>query len=167
MFNQSNDDSINTNIDIENILDKYQDMVYRLALTYCKNLHDAKDVTQEVFFKYLQSDVNFSSEEHIKAWLIKVTINQCRKLLISPWFQRTQPLDDNISFTEKSHSELYNAVMRLPKFQRMAIHLFYYEEYSIKEIADMLHKNESTVRSYLHRARKKLKSLLEEGLFDE
>lgn len=157
----------NNETNVENILNKYQDMVYRLALTYCKNLHDAKDITQEVFFKYIQSNVKFNGDEHTKAWLIKVTINQCRKLLISPWFQRTQPLDENLTFTEQSHSELYQAVMRLPKHQRLAIHLFYYEEYSIKEIAQTLNKNEATVRSYLHRARKKLKSLLEEGIFDE
>lgn len=166
MINQN--DKINSiNMDIEEIIDTYQDMIYKIALTYCKNSHDAKDITQDVFLKYMQSKVDFASKEHIKAWLIKVTINQCRKLLISPWFQRTQPLDDNISFSEQSHSELYNAVMQLPKMQRVAIHLFYYEEYSTKEIAETLNKNEATVRSYLHRARKKLKSLLEEDLFNE
>lgn len=167
MINQNDNTQKQLDFNIEDILNKYQDMVYRLAITYCKNTHDASDITQDVFLKYLQSNVDFASEEHIKAWLIKVTINQCKKLLISPWFQRTQPLDDNLSFNEQSHSDLYNAVMQLPKFQRMAIHLFYYEDYSTKEIAEMLNKNEATIRSYLHRARKKLKSLLEEDLFNE
>lgn len=167
MINQNDNIQKQLDFNIEDILNRYQDMVYKLAITYCKNTHDAKDITQDVFFKYLKSNVDFASEEHIKAWLIKVTINQCKKLLISPWFQRTQPLDDNLSFNEQSHSDLYSAVMQLPKFQRMAIHLFYYEDYSTKEIAQVLNKNEVTIRSYLHRARKKLKSLLEEDLFNE
>lgn len=167
MINQNDENNSQSNVNIEEVINKYQDMIYKIALTYCKNSCDAKDVTQDVLLKYMQNKVDFVNEEHVKAWLIKVTINQCKKLLISPWFQRTQPLDDNISFNEQSHSDLYNAVMWLPKFQRIAIHLFYYEDYSTKEIANMLNKNETTVRSYLHRARKKLKSLLEEDLFNE
>lgn len=159
----------NQNFDIEKVINTYSDMIYKIALTYCKNIYNAQDVTQEVLLKLVINinKTSFESEEHLKAWIIRVTINQCKKLLISPWFQRTQPLDDNISFTEQSHSELYQAVMRLPKMQRVSIHLFYYENYSTKEIAEALGKNESTVRSYLHRARVKLKSLLEEDLFNE
>lgn len=155
------------NLDIEKTINSYTDMIYKIALTYCRNTHNAQDVTQDVLLKLVVSNVHFFNEEHLKAWLIRVTINQCKKLLISPWFQRTQPLDDNISFTEQSHSDLYLAVMRLPKMQRVAIHLFYYEKYSIREIAEAMGKNENTVRSYLHRARLKLKSLLEEDLFNE
>lgn len=159
----------NQNFDIEKVINTYSDMIYKIAITYCKNIYNAQDVTQEVLLKLVINinKTSFESEEHLKAWIIRVTINQCKKLLISPWFQRTQPLDDNISFTEQSHSELYQAVMRLPKMQRISIHLFYYENYSTKEIAEVLGKNESTVRSYLHRARVKLKSLLEEDLFNE
>lgn len=159
----------NQNFDIEKVINTYSDMIYKIALTYCKNIYNAQDVTQEVLLKLVINinKTSFENEEHLKAWIIRVTINQCKKLLISPWFQRTQPLDDNISFTEQSHSELYQAVMRLPKMQRVSIHLFYYENYSTKEIAEALGKNESTVRSYLHRARVKLKSLLEEDLFNE
>lgn len=167
MINQNDIPNYQSKLNINDILNKYQDMIYKVALTYCKNSHDAKDITQDVLLKYITSNAEFASDEHIKAWLIKVTVNQCKKLLISPWFQRTQPLDDNISFNEQSHLDLYNAVMRLPKMQRIAIHLFYYEDYSTKEIAEMLNKNDATIRSYLHRARKKLKSLLEEDLFNE
>lgn len=157
----------NQNFDIEKAINSYTDMVYKVAITYCKNVHNAQDVTQDVLLKLVVNEKPFSSEEHLKAWLIRVTINRCKKLLVSPWFQRTQPLDDNISFTEQSHSDLYQAVMQLPKMQRVSIHLFYYENYSVKEIASTLNKNESTVRSYLHRARIKLKSLLEEDIFNE
>ncbi|MGN1411490.1 MAG: RNA polymerase sigma factor [Oscillospiraceae bacterium] len=157
----------NKNIDIEKTINTYSDMIYKIALSSCKNPHNAEDITQDVLLKLITNKKDFESEEHLKAWLIRVTINQCNKLFISPWFQRTQPLDENISFTEQTHSDLYNAVMRLPKVQRVCVHLFYYEDYSTKEIAEILGKNESTIRSYLRRARIKLKSLLEEDIFNE
>lgn len=163
----NNTTGIPPKLNLETVINTYQDMIYRIALTYCKNSNDAKDVTQDVFLKYYVSTVHFESDEHIKAWLIKVAINQCKKLLISPWFQRTQPLDENISFNEQSNADLFNVIMKLPKSYRIVIHLFYYEGYSTKDIATMLNKKETTVRSSLLRARKKLKTMLEEDMFNE
>lgn len=142
-------------------------MVYRLAFTYLKNSHDADDITQEVFLKYVTLDKTFQSDEHLKSWLITVTINHCKNLLKSSWFKKTQPLDENIQFEQQKNSNLYHAVMTLSKDYRTVIYLFYYEDYSTKEIASMLGKNESTIRSHLARARKKLKNILLEDWKDE
>ena len=137
-------------------------MVYRVAFTYCKNSHDAEDITQDVFLKYITSNKEFQSDEHLKAWLIAVTANHCKNLLKSSWLKKTQPLDENIPFKQDKHSNLFYAVMKLPKDYRIVVYLFYYEDYSTREIADTLKKNESTIRSQLARARKKLKSILED-----
>jgi len=152
---------------LEKNINKYKDMVYRLAFTYLKNSHDADDITQEVFLKYVTLDKTFQSDEHLKSWLITVTINHCKNLLKSSWFKKTQPLDENIQFEQQKNSNLYHAVMTLSKDYRTVIYLFYYEDYSTKEIASMLGKNESTIRSHLARARKKLKNILLEDWKDE
>lgn len=152
---------------LEKNINKYKDMVYRLAFTYLKNSHDADDITQEVFLKYVTLDKTFQSDEHLKSWLITVTINHCKNLLKSSWFKKTQPLDENIQFEQQKNSNLYHAVMTLSKDYRIVIYLFYYEDYSTKEIASMLGKNESTIRSHLARARKKLKNILLEDWKDE
>ena len=145
---------------LEKNINKYKDMVYRLAFTYLKNSHDADDITQEVFLKYVTLDKTFQSDEHLKSWLITVTINHCKNLLKSSWFKKTQPLDENIQFEQQKNSNLYHDY-------RTVIYLFYYEDYSTKEIASMLGKNESTIRSHLARARKKLKNILLEDWKDE
>lgn len=116
-------------------------MVYRVAFTYCKNPHDAEDIAQEVFLKYITSNSNIQSEEHLKAWFITVTANHCKNLLKSSWFKKTQPLDDNLPFKQEKDYNLYHTVMSLPKHFRVVVYLFYYEDYSIKEIAHMLEKN--------------------------
>ncbi len=152
---------------LEKNINKYKDMVYRLSFTYLKNSHDADDITQEVFLKYVTLDKTFQSDEHLKSWLITVTINHCKNLLKSSWFKKTQPLDENIQFEQQKNSNLYHAVMTLSKDYRTVIYLFYYEDYSTKEIASMLGKNESTIRSHLARARKKLKNILLEDWKDE
>lgn len=152
---------------LEENINKYKDMVYRLSFTYLKNSHDADDITQEVFLKYITLDKTFQSDEHLKSWLITVTINHCKNLLKSSWFKKTQPLDENIQFEQQKNSNLYHAVMTLSKDYRTVIYLFYYEDYSTKEIASMLGKNESTIRSHLARARKKLKNILLEDWKDE
>lgn len=145
----------------EDIINKYKDMVYRIAFTYCKNPYDAEDITQEVFLSYIISNCDILQEEHLKAWLITVTSNKCKNLLKSSWFTKMKPLDDyNLQFQEKKDYNLYHVVMSLSKNYRIVIYLFYYEDYSTKEIAQILDKNESTIRSHLMRARKKLKDIL-------
>lgn len=137
-------------------------MVYRIAFARTKNTHDAEDIMQDVFLRYIKSNPFFENAEHEKAWFIRVTINRTNSLFSSSWFRKTTSLKDNLSVNMDEKSEVYYAVMALPKDMRTVIHLYYYEDYAVREIADLLHKSESYVKSILMRARSKLKTLLEE-----
>jgi len=148
------------NEDFSTVFNQYKALVFSIAYNYCKNVADANDITQETSIRYLKHRAIFESEEHRKAWLIKVTINNCKSLLVSPWFQKTVPLDEQLPFVDREESELFHAVMALPMKYRMVIHLHYYAGYSTKEIADALSLGESTVRVRLLRAREKLKNML-------
>lgn len=145
------------------VFQQYRNTVFSIAFNYLKNTADANDVTQDVFVKYLRCEKPFNDEEHIKAWLIRVTINTAKSLLASSWFCKTEPIDEEITSNDNSEqSELLISVMKLPEKYRIVIHLFYYEGYSTKEISEILRINESTVRVRLMRAREKLKETLEE-----
>lgn len=141
----------------------YGDMVYRLALVRTKSVADAEDVVQEVFLRCLKHNPVFQSAEHQKAWLIKVTVN-CSKTLLGSAFRRHSVSEDALgelaSEDETPDSTVYDAVLKLPEKYRTAIHLYYYEDYSVKEIAAVMRATESTVKSWLHRARGMLKEML-------
>lgn len=112
----------------------YIDTVFRVALNYLKSGTDADDVTQNVFLKLWKEKKPFDSEEHIRNWLIRVTINECKSLLRSPW-RSSENIEDyarTLSFVTPEHSELFYAVMELPKKYRMPIYLYYYEGYVIE-----------------------------------
>ena len=145
------------------IVNKYFDMIYRLALTRTGDKNHADDVTQEVFLRYIQQEKKFASEEHIKAWLIRVTINCSKDIFTSSWFKKTVPLSEELVFNTPEKSDVYYAVAELPVKYRTVIHLFYYEDFKVEEIANCLNLNESTVRSQLHRGREMLKTKLKEG----
>lgn len=147
----------------EEIIKKYFNTVYRLAITQTGNISMAEDVTQEVFLKYLQSKTDFSSDEHIKAWLLRVTINCAKSLFRSSWFRTSVPLKEELSFDLPEKSEVYFAVQELPAKYRTVIHLFYYEEMSIKEIAKCMGSKENTVKSLLRRGREMLRETLKGG----
>lgn len=123
---------------LENIVIKYSDMVYRLAVSQTKNRNDADDVFQEVFFRYIKNKPKFDSEEHRKAWLIRVTINCCKSAFASIWLKKTVPLDDTIILETKEETELFYEIQKLPPKYRAVIHLFYYEDMSIDEICKAL-----------------------------
>ncbi|MBQ4629508.1 MAG: RNA polymerase sigma factor [Clostridia bacterium] len=144
------------------MIEKYFDMVYRLALARTKDKSAADDVCQDVFLKYIKSDKEFESEEHIKAWLLKVTVNCSKSLFTSSWFKKTVPLSEELTFNSPEVSDLFTQVQKLPKKYATVIHLFYYEDMSIAQIAKLFNMNESTVKSHLFRARKELKELLGE-----
>ena len=119
---------------------KYMDTVFRLAFNYLKSQSEADDVTQEVLIKLYRTDKEFENEEHIKHWLIRVTINECKKAFLSPW-KRIEPIEyyaSTLSFTSPEHGELFYAVMDLPKKYRVPIFLYYYEDYSCEEISSFL-----------------------------
>ena len=148
------------------IIDKYSNMVYRLAIARTKNKEDAEDIFQEVFLKLSKKLPNFENETHEKAWLIRVTINLTNNLFQSAHFKKTVPLEEDLKFEDKEMSNVYFQVLSLPTKYRTIIHLFYYEGFSTKEIANILHTNESTIKTRLSRARERLKCKLEGG-FDE
>lgn len=163
------DDNICANESIEEILNRYSRMVYRIAFSRTKSKYDADDILQEVFLKYIKYNVNYANEEHRKAWLIKTTINTSKTLLTSAWFRKTVAMPDNpdtllVEMEEKS--DVYYAVLKLPVKYRTVIHLFYYEDLSIREISLLLDLKESTVKSHLHRARKQLQLILKGEDFD-
>ena len=157
----------NEKINYQETVEKYSNMVYRLAYFYTNSKYDADDIYQDVFLKYLQNKKQFENEEHKKAWLIKVTINRCKKMWLSSWKRKINSLnDDEIKFEMKEDIGLYNEIMKLSQKYRTVIHLFYYEQYSIKDISEILKQKESTIRTWLTRARKILKNQIKEEDFD-
>lgn len=148
--------------DVEQVIRNYSDMVYRLAFSRTGCRDDADDIYQEVFLRYLKKMPCCESEEHRKAWLIRVTINCAKKFHLSFWQRKTGPLEEGISFETQEDLELYDQLRRLPERYRMVIHLFYYEEMSIEEISAMTGIKKSTVRTQLTRARRKLREIMEE-----
>lgn len=158
--------SLYTEDSAEIILEKYATMVYRIAFSRTKNKYDADDILQEVFMKYIKYNVNYNSEEHRKAWLIKTTINTSKTLLSSAWFKKTTAMPDNLYTIMEEKSEVYYAVLKLPTKYRTVIHLFYYENLSIAQMSILLETKETTIKSQLHRARKLLQGLLKGEDFD-
>lgn len=152
--------------DIRMALSTYGDTVYKIAFAYCKSHADAEDVYQDVFTKYFQHSEQFESNNHEKAWLIRVTINCSKSLLRSSWHKRIIPLADyqeEAVYTEDSN-DLLEAVLKLPVKYREVIHLYYYEGYSTKEIALLLKRRETTIRTQLQRGRDILRLQLKEDL---
>ena len=139
---------------------KYSDIVYRLAFARVKNKYDADDILQEVFLRFIKYKDKINNDEHAKALLIRITINCSKSMLSSSWFKKTESLNENLSVSDRECDTL-DAVMRLNKKYRTVIHLHYYMGYSIDEIAKILKSKPSTVKSWLHRARKQLKIDLE------
>lgn len=150
-------------VDVEQAVKSYADMVYRLALLHSKNKGEAEDAFQEVFLKLCSHQDSIISEEHLKAWLIRVTINQCRSMAVTVWNQRRVSLDEvpePVADEKEDYSEVYDAVKGLPDKYKQAIHLFYFEEMTISEIASALHKKEATIKTWISRGKKMLESRL-------
>lgn len=150
----------------EEIAERYTDVVYRAALNYCKNKNDAEDAVQNAFMKMLQSKVEFQDEEHIKRWLIRVVINECKNMWNSFWRKKVsslEELDYEIETFSENEKELFEEVMKLPAKYSIVLHLYYYEEYSVREIAGLLYISESNVQTRLMRGRNKLKQQLQEA----
>ena len=145
----------------------YSDSLFRIAFSYCKNKQDAEDAVQNTFLKFFTSDKIFQSDVHMKNYLIKVTINNCKHIFKSPW-KKVVPLEEHINddyYTmdnRDEHYELYNAVMSLPEKYRLVVHLYYFEDYSVKEISEIISEKETTIQTRLMRGRNRLKILLKE-----
>lgn len=154
--------------DLEQVIRRYADMVYRLAYACMHNHADAEDVFQDVFLRYAEKAPVFTDEEHRKAWLIRVTVNRCRSRYRSSWWKRIVPLDSVVSASVQSFGDpaLEEALNKLPAKYRSVIHLHYFENYATNEIAVLLDVPSSTVRSQLARGRRLLAELLK-GEYDD
>ena len=158
-------------VDIDDAVRRYADMVYRLAVLNTRNRYEAEDVFQEVFMKLFRHKEGICNEEHLKAWLIRVTVNQCKSLAVTVWNKRRVSMESVAEQGEEmqadeGESEVYEAVKKLPPKYREVIHLFYYEELQIREIAAVLERNEATIKTQLARGRQMLEKILE-GAFGD
>lgn len=151
--------------ELERLVREHGPSIYRLAYARTGSRSDAEDVMQDVFLKLLRSEPQFSDEEHCRAWLLRVTANRAADLCRSAWRRRTQPLAGDRPGREPDPEggDVLEAVVSLPPKYRTAVHLFYYEELSVKEIAAILHQSEGAVKTRLCRARAMLRDKLEGG----
>lgn len=153
----------------ENAVKLYADLVRRICFLHLKNHADTEDIFQNVFLKYILRSDAFESPEHEKAWLIRVTINECKNLLKS--FHRTKTIDlDSLSEQagewEEKDTKVLEAVLALPPKYKNVIYLFFYEGYTAVEISKILHQNVNTIYTLLSRAKLKLKNRLGGEEFD-
>lgn len=146
---------------IERVMTEYSDMVYRLAYARTKNKYDAEDVLQEVFLRYLRRKPEFEGSEHEKAWFLRVTINCSKNLFASFTKNKTVSLLENLIGITDEERVLGEFLAKLPVKYRTVIHLFYYEDLRISDIAELLDLKESTVKMQLTRARRLLKAYME------
>ena len=151
------------NIIIEEIVEKYSNMIIQIAYQNVFNKSDAEDITQEVFIKLMKNIGIFASEEHMKAWIIRVTINLSKDYNKSFWNKNTTSIDEELKYYNKETQDTFKEIEKIKPEYRNIIYLYYYQGYKINEIAEILSMNSNTVSSYLTRARKELKNILEDG----
>ena len=150
-----------TEQEVNRVVEQYSDMLLRLCTVYLKNPHDAEDVLQTVFLKYVLSKQEFESEEHEKAWLIRVASNQCKDVLKNFFRKHTVSLEEMADIgVSREQFGVLEAMWSLPKAYREVIYLHYYEGYTAPEIARILRKNANTVYTHLFRGKELLKDLL-------
>ena len=151
-------------VQFETLAAKYIDTIYAVAFSVLKNRADAEDVTQDVLIQLYKTDKEFESYSHVKNWLIRVTVNQCKKVFRAPW-RKTESLEDyaqTLGFEHEEDHDLFLTVMQLERKYRIVVVLYYYEGYSTSEIASMLGVPVNTVSTRLARARAKLRTLITE-----
>ncbi len=146
----------------ERLVNTYSDLILRLSYTYLKSTQDGEDICQTVLLKLLTTEQAFDSPEHEKAWVIRATVNACKDELRA-FRRKAVPLEEGLeeAAPEPPRSDVLEAVMALPDKYREAIYLFYYEGYSIDEIAALTGRSGAAVSAHLSRGRKKLKTMLE------
>lgn len=146
------------------LVNTYADMILRISYQYLKQTHDAEDICQTVFLKYITHDMSFDTVEHEKAWIIRTAINTCKDHVKSSFFRRTVSLEDaeQITAPEVPDSWFLDVMKGLPEKYRLSLYLYYYEDYSAKEIADVMGVRESAVTQYLSRGRQKLRTLVDD-----
>lgn len=145
--------------EVNRAVEQYADMIRRICMLHLKNYDDTQDIFQNVFLKYALSSVVFESEEHEKAWLIRVATNACRDLLRDFFRKNTVPLEEILEYGKEEKTEnreVLETVLSLPSKYKNVVYLHYYEGYTAGEISKILGKNVNTVYTYLNRARKLL-----------
>ncbi len=158
-----------TEKDFSRLIGLYRETVFRVAYCYTKNYADAEDISQEVFLKLYSSDENFETDENTKAWLIRVTSNLCKNLIKSYWYRFSEPVTEKTdrAVYEKDEDNVLPFIMKLKPKIRTVIYMYYYEEYSVKEIAKLLGEKKTTVTTRLMRGRRQLKAMLLKEDYDE
>ena len=153
--------------DVEQVMKTYKDRLFRTAFCIVRNPSDAEDVVSDVLLKYMDSRKDFENEEHLKAWLIRAAVNRSRDMMTAFWRKKQAVWDESvleIPAAEPEDRELIESVLRLPERYREALYLYYYEDYSVAEIASMLRVTQSAVKTRLQRGRAMLKEELKEEL---
>ncbi|MBC2889551.1 RNA polymerase sigma factor [Gordonibacter massiliensis (ex Traore et al. 2017)] len=147
----------------ERLVETYADLILRLSYTYLKSTHDAEDICQTVLLKLMNAKPRFEGPEHEKAWIVRTTANACKDALRSGFRKRAVALDEapDTAAPEEPDTGVTDAVMALPQKYREAIYLYYYEGYSVQEIADLTGRSVSAVSAHLSRGRGKLRTMLE------
>lgn len=146
---------------MEEVIQREKDLVYRLAFSQCHQKDQADDIVQNVMYRYLKRKPTFESSEHEKAWFIRVTLNCSKTSLKSFWNNRVEEIDEQAYIFEKKEIDLTPYLNKLPKKYNAVLYLFYYEGYSTKEMAKLLHIKENNVRVLLNRARNQLRKEIE------
>ena len=149
--------------EIDQAIERYSDMVWRICMLHLKNHADTDDIFQTVFLKYALYKGTFENEQHEKAWLIRVTINACKDLLKSFFRNRTISLEEVMEQVSALHNDdkgVLEAVLSLPQKYRDVVYLHYYEGYTAPELSKILHKNVNTIYTLLTRSKQLLKKQL-------
>lgn len=155
---------------IEELMEQYRHNLYAVAFNICKSQQDADDVVQETFLQYYITKKEFDDEQHIRAWLIRVAINKAKNVTNTFWRKNKVSLEEymeTLAFESTESSDLFESVLKLPEKYRIAIHLYYFEDYSTTEIADILKISLSNVKARLSRGRMLLKEALKEEWEDD
>ena len=164
-------DTISDQDSQEAVIRRYSNMVYRLSFARTGNTSDAEDLYQEVFLRYLTKAPLFASEEHRKAWLLRTTLNLCRRVTQSSWRKKTVPLsqreDAPVLFQEPEENRVWQALCGLEEAYRLPLYLFYFQELSTREIARALSIRPGAVRMRLTRGREQLRQALKGDYFHD
>ncbi len=155
---------------VQELVALYQNNLFAAAFHICRDAQDAEDVVQDTFVQYYTAKKEFDNEQHIRAWLIRVAINKAKNASRSFWRRNRIPLEEymeTLVFETQESADLFEVVMKLPEKYRIVIHLFYYEDYAVSEIANILHLSESNVKVRLSRGRRLLRSALKEEWDDD
>lgn len=154
-------------IEFDKAIEQYSDMIFRIAMTITGNVEDAKDVFQETFLRLVRNQDKITSEEHLKAWLIRVVTNCAKTTVSSSWNRNTQGFDKEECGKEavckQEENELLSELQKLPEKYSIVLYLYYYEGYSVKEIGKLLGKNENSIKTLMNRGRGLLRKKLEGG----